>query len=309
MSTNEVETEMDDQKAVRANYDHFLTTILQILQRKKLHERRCNIFTTNYDACFAQAADRSLAKGTVDFILNDGSRGFKNKFLQAKNFNSAIYETGLFNQHRVDIPQINLIHLHGSVYWKKFGDGIQIDYAQKKPEIELTEQTQSVVASFSESLLKQVEMSSLPTVSLATNEKDHFWQSYEQLPIINPTKRKFYETVFEEHYYQMLRLLSYELEKPNSVLITFGFSFSDEHILNLVKRSLSNPTVMVYVCCFNDEEHQRQKSNFQAFPNVKCVVMKEGVMTFSKFNDAVFTLSSVLAKSDPKEVLNSEISL
>ena len=72
-----------------------------------------------------------------------------------------------------------------------------------------------------------------------------FWKAYKELPVVNPTKWKFHETVFEEHYNQALRTLSYELEKPNTVFIIFGFSFADEHILSLVKRSLSNPTLKV----------------------------------------------------------------
>ncbi|MBJ6874306.1 hypothetical protein JG625_18730, partial [Vibrio cholerae] len=34
-----------------------------------------------------------------------------------------------------------------------------------------------------------------------------FWETYNKLPIVNPTKWKFHETVFDEHYYQMLRLM------------------------------------------------------------------------------------------------------
>src|SRR5690606_18131416 len=92
---------------------------------------------------------------------------------------------------------------------------------------------------------------------------DEFWSKYNEIPIVNPTKWKFHETVFEEAYYQILRHLSFELERPNSVLITFGFSFSDEHILNLVQRSLSNPSLTVYISCYNDFEKFEMKSKFK----------------------------------------------
>ena len=71
------------------------------------------------------------------------------------------------------------------------------------------------------------------------------------LPIVSPTKQKFSETVFEQHYYQMLRMLSFELEKKDSVLIVFGFSFADEHILEIVRRSMVNPFLKIYVIAYN----------------------------------------------------------
>src|SRR5260221_8105593 len=89
--------------------------------------------------------------------------------------------------------------------------------------------------------------------------------------LFRSTKWKFHETVYEEHYYQMLRLLSYELEKPNAVLITFGFSFADEHILNLVMRSLSNPGLQVFVCCHTAQRYEAIREKFKSYRNVQCL--------------------------------------
>ncbi|WP_369944530.1 hypothetical protein [Xanthomonas medicagonis] len=108
---------------------------------------------------------------------------------------------------------------------------------------------------------------------------------------MNPTKWKFHETVFEEHYYQMLRMLSFELERENSVLITFGFSFADEHILNLVKRSLSNPQLMVFVTCFNETEYARLSVQFADYANVACVTAADGLLTFDTFNAMLTSVS------------------
>lgn len=46
--------------------------------------------------------------------------------------------------------------------------------------------------------------------------EDKFSNSFSRLSkiaIVKPTKFKFSETVFQEHYYQMLRVYSQELEK------------------------------------------------------------------------------------------------
>ena len=64
-------------------------------------------------------ADRLLENGNVDFVINDGARGFSSCYLNAKNFNSYVYQAGVFERHRTDIPQINLIHVHGSIFWQR----------------------------------------------------------------------------------------------------------------------------------------------------------------------------------------------
>ena len=76
------------------------------------------------------------------------------------------------------------------------------------------------------------------------------------MQVVNPTKDKFRETVFQQNYYQLLRMLSFELEKRDSVLIVFGFSFADEHILEIVRCSIINPYLKVYVICYNENSRR-----------------------------------------------------
>lgn len=280
------------QKDVVDNYEKFLNTVLTILQRRKTHEKNCNIFTTNYDGCFVHMADNILQKGNVEFIINDGARGFKRRYLQAKNFNTSMYQTGIFGNHRIDIPQVNLIHLHGSVYWYKDQENIRVDYTTNNEDRKIASvYFQEGLDSYSAILKdKNKTIDDLPVIKVDHNMKEYFWEQYNKQPIVNPTKWKFHETVFEEHYYQMLRLLSYELEKPNSVFITFGFSFADEHILNLVKRSLSNPTLQLFICCYTEEGCSTLKEHFKAYKNVKFIVV-DGRLDFTAFNNKVFTIN------------------
>ncbi|MFT8210900.1 MAG: hypothetical protein ACMZI0_10575 [Symbiopectobacterium sp.] len=131
----------------------------------------------------------------------------------------------------------------------------------------------------------------IPALSFSKEQMDNFWDEYNKLPIVNPTKWKFYETVFEEHYYQMLRLLSYELEKPNSVLITFGFSFADEHILRLIQRSLSNPQLHTFICCYSNDSSNNMREEFKLWKNVQVIGPPEDTrMDFTNFNRYVFSL-------------------
>ena len=283
-------------KSVLGNYRKFLQTLLTMVQKRPAQDRRCNVFTTNYDGCIPLVADGLLQDGTQDFVLNDGTRGFRTKVLEARNFNNYLCNSGVFNRHVSSVPQINLIHLHGSVYWKEATRGIEVDYNQELKSL-LDDGARAKLAAFSAALqAKDGKLADVPTPAFTDDELEAFRAAYEQVPIVNPTKWKFHQTVYEEHYYQMLRLLSYELERPNAVLVTFGFSFADEHILNLVKRSLSNPSLQVFVCCYSQRSYQKLTSHFGQYPNVKCLALEgDAPMTFTEFNSRVLSLQSAMA--------------
>lgn len=270
---------------VLANYEQFISTLLRILERRQPLDKRCNLFTTNYDGCLAFVADRMLQRDSADFVLNDGTRGFQRKILQAKNFDTFLCQAGVFDQHHSSIPQINIIHLHGSVYWTKQDGAIAVNYAQSKRPDLIPASAEAPLKKFSSVLNDpSKQLTDLPGHGFKASTLSAFWTQYNQLPIVNPTKWKFHETVFEEHYYQMLRLLSYELEKPNAVLITFGFSFADEHILNLLRRSLSNPGLQVFVGCFDAKEVTAMEATFKPYRNVRCFSAEKRVLDFTAFN-------------------------
>lgn len=278
-------------EAALANYRTLTETVLYALLRRKPLDKKCNVFTTNYDPSFSIVADEMLQSGAFDFVLNDGSRGFTRRHLQPRNFNTYLCQTGIFERDQTGIPQINLIHLHGSVHWRKHGSGIVVDYSPYQgPHLVSAELSERLVP-FARTLINpDANINDLAAPAFLDNEVEGFFGLYNDLPIVNPTKWKFHETVFEEHYYQMLRLLSYELEKPNAVLITFGFSFADEHILSLVKRSLVNPKLQVFVCCYTIAGAERLQREFNAYPNVRFIVADEGFLDFTVFNSRVFTV-------------------
>ncbi|ENG5484218.1 SIR2 family protein [Yersinia enterocolitica] len=287
------------------NYENFLTTLLGLLDRRKDLNRKINIFTTNYDGCLAHMADSILMKGSHDFVVNDGTSGFHRKHLHSKNFSTFQCQTGIFERSNYGIPQLNIIHLHGSVYWSKSAEKIEVNYRNDFNNL-LTIETIENINRYSVFLgIKDNKTEDIPALPFSKEQMETFWNEYNKLPIVNPTKWKFYETVFEEHYYQMLRLLSYELEKPNSILITFGFSFADEHILKLVQRSLSNPQLQTFICCYSDESANSMREEFKLWKNVKVIGPPEGLkMDFTNFNRYVFSLkpedyeSPVLAEGE-----------
>ena len=288
-----------DEQAVIDNYKKFMKLNLEILRRKRGYDRKINFFTTNYDSCLAYAADELYEEKSIRFNINDGSRGFHKKVVEARNFDCMTTESGIFDRNKEVQRQINLIHLHGSAFWRKHNDSILIDYSSADQIVSESSIDSMYYGDFKEMLesgshtVDQLCSMIIDDDSKAAfeNTQDDFYREYEKLPIVNPTKWKFHETVFEEHYYQMLRHLSYELEKPNSVLIAFGFSFADEHIRNLIKRSLTNPTLQVYICCYRETMIPELKKHFSDFNNIKYIVHEEGkVLDFSYFNSHVLTL-------------------
>jgi SIR2-like domain len=283
----------DEGKANLENYEILLTTLLGLLDRRKDLNRKINIFTTNYDGCLAHTADKILMKGAHDFVVNDGTSGFHRKHLHSKNFSTFQCQTGIFERVNFGIPQLNIIHLHGSVYWSKSSDKIEVNYAKEFSNF-LTGHGISKIKKFSNFLLTKDGLTdNIPSVLLSRKQMDNFWNDYNKLPIVNPTKWKFHETVFEEHYYQMLRLLSYELEKPNAILITFGFSFADEHILRLVQRSLSNPLLETFICCYSQGSASCLREEFKPWKNVNVIGPPDGVkLDFTNFNKYIFSLKA-----------------
>ena len=103
---------------------------------------------------------------------------------------------------------------------------------------------------------------------LSNDLLQNFYERYRQIPIVSPNKGKFEETVFNQHYYQLLRAFSYELEKKQTTLIVFGFSFADEHIRSIVKRSLLNPELQVIIISFSQKSYNTMKSYFDGYNNV-----------------------------------------
>ena len=283
--------ETNEYKAFQ-NYERFLATILAMIGRKAC-QKKANIFTTNYDGLVAHAAETILTNSSADFALNDGGSGFIRRTLFAKNFNRFYRDQGVFDRHSTDVAQINLMQMHGSVYWYKRGEDIEISYSKDRAASRVNEVPLINCDQFDQLLANSTKNETdLEGFEFEVSDDDivRFWDAYKQLPIVNPTKWKFHETVFEEHYYQMLRLLSYELEKPDTIFITFGFSFADEHVLNLVKRSLSNPTLQMFICCFNSYEQDQMIQKFSSFPNVEMISL-ENDLDFTAFNNEVFSVS------------------
>lgn len=299
--------------SVITEYKRFITTLIQVLNKQKPYAKRANIFTTNYDNCLEIASEELMAAKRAQFEVNDGSRGFQTRTFHTRNFSNRVVNKGLLERHDQYLPQINLLHAHGSVHWAKNDKGdIELNYGASNYIFEFdADETlilnecrailydkDKTLADLDESIKKHGELSEL--------RENEFWPAYKKMPIVNPTKWKFHETVFEEAYYQILRHLSYELERPQSVLIAFGFSFADEHILSLVQRALSNPSLIMYVVCYSKSTKDSMEELFSEYPNVEYIFSEEHSLNFKLFNDEYFTVLKP-PKLVPKEDIDKNV--
>ena len=125
---------------------------------------------------------------------------------------------------------------------------------------------------------------------------------FNKLLIVKPSKEKFGETVLEEQYYQLFRAFEEELQKPNSVLIVFGFSFKDKHINDILKRCLTNPTLQVFVVPYSQKDELNVKEIFTGYGNVS--FLKEE----SESKDKDLANENIEYKNGDFDVLNDFLS-
>lgn len=288
----------DNYEAVFENYYKFISMLIEILDREPLNKpRRINIFTTNYDMMFEKAFDKVNSENKLAYF-NDGSSGFINKIISIDNFNLNVSHSGSYDKSRVELPTINLFKMHGSISWNKSTknseDKIEVDYElnnltklkdliEKNKDLQITEQIATILYEIDEKQISMEEKcmevnSRLESIidNDETKEKlNEFYKEYKNLLIINPDKNKFYHTVYEQHYYQMIRNFSYEIEKDNTILFVFGFSFNDEHILDIFKRAIINPKSKIYIVAFDNEAFNSISEKLKGFKNIEYVPTTE----------------------------------
>lgn len=270
---------------VLKNYEKFLEQLIKFMYRENYQkEKRINIFTTNYDLFFERAADELVGK--YEFYFNDGSAGNITRTLSLKNYHKKIYHTGNFDNFNREIPIINLFKVHGSVSWKYLDkeNGIKVEYFKENKEDKFP------VNEIDNSILENLSAKQKDEIK---NERENIRNKYA---IIFPEKEKFEKTLYEEYYYQFLRQLSYELERKNSILIVFGFSFADEHIAEMIKRACNNPTLQIFIFCYNKESNDSILKNLhlEEYPsNITPVTPEDkGIIDFDIFLKKLFKVKS-----------------
>lgn len=250
---------------VTESYKTFLSIIDHILFVRKniLLPRQATVFTTNYDLFVEHAS--SLVPSV---LLNDGfdrssGLGLDFAFTPERYFDRT-YRSGTVYSTQVEIPTVNLVKLHGSLSWRRGEDSVVYD---------------------------PVPINSLTAAQKAdpTQVDSYLRQHF----LILPNLRKFHETLMERVYYDLLRQFSKAMEQENSVLMTFGFSFADEHILDITRRALRNPTAQLLIFAFDAASVAGYEEKFAKQRNVTILAPVPGsTLPFGEFNKLLASITA-----------------
>ena len=198
-------------KSALKNKYHFHQLFLKSLLQRPLNLRRANIFTSNYDLAFEYAFDNL----GIHYI--DGFTGFHKRFFKPETFEYDIFYPGSTTSGKVQRIEkvVRYIKLHGSLSWI---NSIQRD---SNNLYGIEEKTLDVI----DELDKKGEIIIYPSAVKKTYTLD--------LP-----------------YSELFRQFATTITQPQSVLITVGYSFYDEHFNDIIYQALSNPTFTLIVVDF-----------------------------------------------------------
>ena len=201
--------------------------------------------------------------------FNDGFAGRVKPVFDPSSFSRLMCEQSLFMEYTSQVATANVLKVHGSLTWRRDAGG-KIAYSSVDDTLDscyrgftnLVDSSQVIKVG---QLVKaecdkdgQTVLYELARELPGKERKllDGFVEKYDStLCIVNPAKRKFEETVLEQSYYDLLRIYANELDRNNALLLVFGFSFADEHILELTKRAIrSNPKLIMLVSCHTRDD-------------------------------------------------------
>lgn len=249
----------------KSAYADFFSTCNELMNKRnaQLLNKQINLFTTNIDLL----AEETLGNSGIE--LNDGFRGTIKSVYNESNFQISLSKSSLQFHKQAEVPMFNLIKMHGAVNWKEQDGSINSDMMLM---YDVQQALNSVDKDYFVDLYKadgkdktydevKTEADGI-ALFLPDNIYDKFFEAYNQIVMINPTKDKFRTSVLDYHFYELMRIYSNALERENSLLFVMGFSFADEHIAQITKRAAdTNPTLQVVIFAYSDNELDAYKKN------------------------------------------------
>jgi len=193
-------------------YNYHERLVKKVLQRP-LNLKRANIFTTNYDLAFENAFDNL----GVNYI--DGFSGFQNRTFKPETYDYDIYYPGSTTQGKVSRIEkvIRYYKMHGSLTWVKTPASPANIYGIKEYPIDLIR-----------------KLKDEPNQTLIGD-----------IMIYPSATKKSYTLDFP--YSELFRQFASAITQSQSVLFTYGYSFSDDHINDIIFQALSIPSFTLII--------------------------------------------------------------
>lgn len=268
--------ELFEQEKIKQTIEYYkkfidnLTRLL-LLRNNNLMPKRINIFSTNYDMFVEKACEYVSPLHVNDGFERRCSLSPHNAHFSSHTFSQSLQNMG--DYYKSEIPTINILKIHGSLSWH--------------PD---TKNTDLLV--FSNKKIPDLSDIEKNNIDKLKEYNDNFKS------IILPNPGKLENTVLVRTYYDLLRIYSNELDKENSVLFVFGFSFNDEHIFEITKRSLKNPSLEIVIFAFNDSAKEDLARKFSDFSNVSIVFKSDnGKLNFEALNNILSEIKTFEANN------------
>lgn len=197
---------------LQANKYHYHEIFLKKLLQRPNNLKRVNLFTTNYDMAFDYALDNL----GIHYI--NGFMGVHNRCFRPEVYDYDLYYPGQSvtgNVHRAE-KVLKYYKLHGSLSW-----------VAKKPSHNNT----------------------YGIVEIPLN-KEYKVEDDKELMIYPCTSKKSF--TLDLPYSELFRQFAHAINQPQSVLFCVGYSFYDEHINDIIKQALSNPSFTLIIANFSE---------------------------------------------------------
>ena len=199
-------------KPALLNKYHFHEKFLKALLQRPLSLKRANIFTLNYDLAFEYAFDK------LGVFYIDGFAGFHKRYFKPETFEYDMFYPGSTTAGKVQRIEkvVRYFKLHGSISWVN---------SEKRDA----------------NNLYGIEELPLPLIEKSDKKGD---------TIIYPSSvKKSYTLDFP--YSELFRYFATTITHAQSVLVTVGYSFTDEHINDIIFQALTNPSFTLIVLAYS----------------------------------------------------------
>ena len=196
-------------------YEALISFLLSFASRTATRER-LNLFTTNYDRLIEYGCD-AIGLRVIDRFVGSLNPVFRSSRVEVDmHYNPP----GIRGEPRYLEGVIRLTKLHGSIDWMHVGDNTIRRYGIP-------------FGSSSSFFDTQIELSNSV--------------------MIYPNPAKDIETLHYP-YAELFRDFSASICRPNSVLVTYGYGFGDDHINRIIKDMLTIPSTHLVIISYNKSE-------------------------------------------------------
>lgn len=231
---NELLLSHTSKKLLNKNRYYYHEYFTKKVLQRSLNLKRVNIFTTNYDLAFDTAFDRL----GINYI--NGFCGFHKRCFKPETFEYDIFFPGSTTQGKVQRIEkvLRYFKIHGSLTWVSRDPSAGCVYGIEE----------------------------LPMELIRKNE------DYDSLMIYPTTVKKSY--TLDYPYSELFRQFSTSIAQPQSVLITFGYSFSDEHINDLIYQALTIPSFTLIIVDFKGIDGSDEIKRLMELNDPRIIIMQ-----------------------------------